>query len=147
MYLIPNELTGSRLIGAVTPLGEIGPKHHGVILGTSIPDNKTYVAEKRVNGYQITKSEDFAERYKGYGEIRVCPNNGPFSGVEVAKRALDEINAGGNGRYDLIKNNCESFVNRAMYGKSTSIQVINAILLTFLVFGGIWIIKETKGVG
>jgi len=102
MNLIQNEFTGYRLIGSMTPLGQIGPKHHGIVLGTSL--------------------------------------------IEVANNALAEIKSGGKGKYNLVTNNCESFANRAMYGKSNSPQVWNTILGIIAVAAAVFIIKETKKV-
>ena len=84
-----NEFTGSKLIGSMPLLGEIGPKHHGIVLGTSAIDNKVYVAESMHNGYQFAEYDGFVEQYKGNSDIQICPNNGELTDVEVARRALE----------------------------------------------------------
>ncbi|MGX0939788.1 lecithin:retinol acyltransferase, partial [Cupriavidus metallidurans] len=61
-------------------------------------------------GYQVATFEDFQRRYAANGDIRVEPNAGPHSNVEVAKRALTELKQG-QAKYDLVANNCECFVS------------------------------------
>ena len=143
MDIIQNKLTGCRLVGTITALGDIGPKHHGIILGQSDVDGKNYVAESMCHGYRLAELDDFIKRYRDNSPIKVCPNDGKLSNIEVASRALDEINRGGNGKYNLIFNNCESFVNRAMYGTSLSSQVLNVCGLLIIFIGGICFIKKT----
>ena len=36
------DITGCRLIGAITKLGHVGPKHHGIVIGRNFPDGKIY---------------------------------------------------------------------------------------------------------
>ena len=138
-----DELTGSSIVGAITPLGHNGPKHYGVIIGKCNQDGNVYVAESTTERYQLTTKDEFINRYKNNGEIRVFPNNGPFKDVEVAQCALDEVTQGGDGKYDLITNNCESFANRVTHKKTTSKQVVNTILGCMVAFLGVWVIKET----
>lgn len=138
------DITGSRLIGAITELGHLGPKHHAIVLGQSLIDGKVYIAEKMINGEQITTFDDFNERYQKNGEIKILPNDGNFSDIEVAQRALNEITKKTGRKYDLIANNCESFSNRAMHGHSTSSQVINTVIGCLILAGGIWMLREGK---
>ena len=135
-------MTGSRLVGALTELKHIGPKHHGIVLGLNIFDQKVYVAESRHAGYQITTVDDFIQRYSPNAEIRILPNDGNFSDIEVAQRALNEINQGGNGQYNLATNNCESFSNRAMYDDSTSKQIMHTAIGLVILVGAVWYIKN-----
>lgn len=71
------------------------------------------------------------------------PNTGPHSNVEVAKRALTELKQG-QAKYDLVANNCECFVNRAMHGQSTSTQVINTAIGVVLVAGLVYLIRSSR---
>lgn len=94
--------------------------------------------------YEVSTIRDFANRYAQNGKIFVLPNEGQFKNVEVAKRAISEINGSEKRRYNLINNNCESFVNRAMLGKSNSSQVINTVLGLLLLAGIGYMLKNTK---
>ncbi len=138
------DITGCRLIGALSKLGHIGPKHHGVIIGRSMEDRQIYIAENCDTGYGLTTYEEFFERYSTNGEIRIKPNNGKFSDEDVARRALNELVLGGQGNYDLIFNNCESFSNRAINNHSVSSQVINTLAVTALCIGGFWLIRRAS---
>ena len=138
------DITGSRLVGALTELKHLGPKHHGIVLGKNILDGNVYVAESRVTGYEIATVDDFVQRYSPKAEIRIHPNNGKFSDVEVARRALDEVNSGGNGKYNLATNNCESFSNRAMHDDSQSKQILHTVIGVAVLAGAIWYIKKGK---
>ena len=71
------------------------------------------------------------------------PNAGPHSNVEVAKRALAELKQG-QVKYDLVANNCECFVNRAMHGQSTSTQVINTAIGVLLFAGLIYFLRSSR---
>ena len=136
------DITGSRLVGALTDLKHIGPKHHGIVLGLNIFDQNVYVAESRYSGYQIATVDDFVQRYSPNAEVRIHPNDGDFSDIEVAQRALNEINQGGNRQYNLTTNNCESFSNRAMYDDSTSKQIIHTAIGLIILVGAVWYIKN-----
>lgn len=136
------ELTGSRLVGALTDLKHLGPKHHGVILGLNIFDEHIYVAESRHTGYQIATVDDFIQRYSPNADVHVLQNGGKFSDIEVARRALKEIGQGGNGQYNLATNNCESFSNRAMHDTSVSKQVIHVGLWSVAIIGAYWYLKK-----
>ncbi len=119
------DITGCRVVGALTRLGRFGPKHHGIVLGCSTADGQVYIAEStREAGYRLTTYDRFAEEHGRYGPVRIEPNTGKFSDVEVAQRALDELMSGGDGPYNLVTNNCESFSNRAMNDHSLSGQVL-----------------------
>lgn len=142
MNFMQVEITGSRLVGALTDLKHLGPKHHGVVLGLNIFDNQVYVAESRHTGYQVATIDDFVQRYSSNAEVRITPNNGVFSDIEVARRALSEVELGGNGRYNLAVNNCESFSNRAMYDSSMSKQVLHVGLWTIAIVGTFWYLKR-----
>jgi hypothetical protein len=131
MDFMATQHTGSRLIGAITWLGLIGPKHHGLIIGEL--NSLLYVAESVTSGYQCVPIDDFIARYRLNGKIRHRPNNGRLTNIEVAQNAINEINKGGNSKYNLVTNNCESFVNRAMHEKSFSLQVITCIGLVAVV--------------
>jgi len=142
MNLQQIDITGSRLIGAITDLGHVGPKHHGIVIGEHALTKKIYVAENNHTGYQLATIDDFIERYSPKANIVMTPNNGEFSDLEVAQRALKEVIEGGKAKYNLVVNNCESFSNRAMYDKDFSQQIINSALLLFLAAGTVWYIKQ-----
>jgi len=144
MHLIQIDVTGCRLVGAITKeLGMSGPKHHAVVLGQNAIDGEVYIAELMKTGYQITTVKDFQSRYAANGPIHVEANNGPKTNVEVAQRALAESRQG-NVSYDLVANNCESFVNRAMHGSSNSTQVINTALGIVALVGLFYVLKNAK---
>lgn len=144
MQLQQIDVTGARLVGAITKeMSFDGPKHHAVVLGQGLFDGVVYLAELMVGGYQIATFEDFQRRYAANGDIRVEPNAGPHSNVEVAKRALAELKHG-QAKYDLVANNCECFVNRAMHGQSTSTQVINTAIGALLFAGLIYCLRSSR---
>lgn len=144
MQLQQIDVTGSRLIGAITPeLGMDGPKHHAVVLGRGVHDGVIYIAELMSHGRQISTVQDFRNRYGSNGHIRLEPNIGPETNATVAWRALAEIHQG-RSQYDLIVNNCESFVNRAMHGSSMSKQVINTAL-GFALLVGLYYVLDKSG--
>ncbi|GEM_PF-2313904 len=139
------DVTGCRIVGAISKdLGHSGPKHHGVILGRSFSDNEIYIAESLQTGYRACTYQDFFERYSKNGKIIVQPNDGELENQAVAQRAIDELQKGGEGEYDLIFNNCECFVNRAMHGESSSSQVINTALGILVLAGLVYVIKNSK---
>jgi hypothetical protein len=114
-----------------------------VVLGRGVFDGVVYLAELMVGGYQVASIENFKQRYANNGGIRVEPNVGPHSNAEVAKRALMELRQG-HAKYDLVANNCECFVNRAMLGQSTSTQVINTAIGVLLFAGLMYWLKGTR---
>src|SRR5471030_804448 len=128
MHLQQIDVTGCRLVGAITKeLGMDGPKHHAVVLGKGTFDGAIYIAELMNSGYQISTYTGFYNRYAANGQIRLEANDGPNNNVQVAQRAIEELRQGG-AAYDLVVNNCESFVNRAMHGNSSSSQIVNTAL-------------------
>lgn len=145
MNLNQIDVTGCRVVGAITKeLGHAGPKHHGVIIGQAVEDNHIYVAENMHDGYQLSTYENFWERYSPNGEVIIQPNDGLLENISVAQRALDELNMGGMGAYNLITNNCECFVNRAMHNKSVSTQVINTALGIAALVGLVYVLKKSR---
>ncbi|WP_288132588.1 hypothetical protein [Microbulbifer sp.] len=145
MNLQQIDVTGCRIIGAIDRnLGHSGPKHHGVILGKSIIDGLVYIAESMHFGYQVCTYPEFYDRYARNGEIVVEPNDGSRENLAVAQHALNELAAGGRGKYNLLTNNCECFVNRAIHGESFSSQVINTALGAIALAGLVYIIKNAE---
>ena len=145
MNLTQISLSGSRIVGALTKLGHTGPKHHGIIIGQNIYDGKVYVAESRNTiGYVLATYDDFIVRYSPNADVHLYKNDGQYSDREVARRALTEIDSGGNGKYNLIVNNCESFSNRAMYNDSNSNQIITVAVGVLMLAGAFWFIKHAK---
>jgi len=145
MNLQQTDVTGSRIVGAITkPLGHAGPKHHGVVLGKDVLSNEIYIVEFMDHGYQASTYTDFHRRYAENGQIFIQPNTGPFENIQVAQQAINEIRQGGGGQYDLIINNCESFVNRATHGKSVSTQVINTALGVAMLVGLVYVLRNSK---
>jgi len=145
MNLTQIDHTGSRIVGALTKLGHTGPKHHGIIIGQNIYDGKVYVAESRhTTGYVLAIYDDFIERYSPNADVLIYENDGQYSDREVARRALTEIDCGGNGQYNLIVNNCESFSNRAMYNDSNSNQILNVAVGVLMLAGAYLVIKHAK---
>lgn len=144
MSLQQIDVTGCRLVGAITKeLGMDGPKHHAVVLGQSIFDGEVYIVELMGDGCKIATYKDFHNRYAANGQIRLEANDGPNSNIQVAQRAIKELKQGGP-VYDLIVNNCESFVNRAMHGKSSSSQIINTALGLAVLVGFYYVLKNSK---
>lgn len=145
MHLQQIDVTGCRIVGAITKeLGHAGPKHHGVILGKSLIDGEVYIAELMANGYQVCTFTSFRNRYSENGQIIIEPNDGQVENIQVAQRAINELKSGYKIAYDLMTNNCECFVNRAIYGKSQSTQVINTALGVVALIGLVYAIKSSK---
>ncbi|WP_321323530.1 hypothetical protein [Thiomicrorhabdus sp.] len=139
------DVTGCRIIGAIdNVLGHLGPKHHGVILGHSPIDQEIYIAENMHYGYQISTYTDFQNRYSKNGEIIIEPNDGELENIAVATRAIEEIKKGDKGVYNLLTNNCESFVNRAMHNQSKSNQIINTAIGVLVIAGLVYVIRNNK---
>jgi hypothetical protein len=144
MHLQQIDVTGCRLVGAITKeFGMDGPKHHAIVLGKCTFDNEVYIAELMKSGYQISTYKNFHSRYAANGQIRLEPNDGPTSNVQVAQRAISEL-LKGEATYDLVINNCESFVNRAMHGKSSSSQILNTALGLAALAGIYYVLKASK---
>ncbi|MBE9396775.1 hypothetical protein IOQ59_05800 [Pontibacterium sp. N1Y112] len=144
MQLQQIDVTGSRIVGPITALGHVGPKHHGIILGKNLEDGHVYVAENMHTGYQIATYHDFCKRYMPNGEIKIAANDGAYSDLTVANRAIEEIKRGGKGIYNLVANNCESFANRAIHDKSISKQVVHTAIGIVVVVGAYWVIKNAR---
>jgi len=138
------DVTGCRAVGAITDIGHVGPKHHGIIIGRHASDNQVYIAENMHTGYQLATYDDFYDRYSINGEIKIFENDGKYDSVSVARRALSEILVGGKGAYNLITNNCESFANRAMKDHSVSNQIINTAIGVAAIAGIYWVVKNSK---
>ncbi|MFK5948968.1 MAG: hypothetical protein QM500_09405 [Methylococcales bacterium] len=138
------DITGCRLIGAITKIGHAGPKHHGIVIGRNIDDQKIYIAEHCHTGYKLTNYNEFVNRYSVNGDIQISPNDGAFSDIDVAKRALKELTSIRSNPYNLFSNNCESFSNRAMHDNSISQQVINTLAVTAFCIAGVWLIKQAQ---
>lgn len=144
MSLKQIDVTGCRVIGAITKeLGHDGPKHHALVLGQSLFDGEIYVAELMTSGPQVVTYKNFESRYAANGPIVLQANDGLLSNLQVAQRAIAELKQG-SGRYDLIDNNCECFVNRAMHGKSASSQVIHTALGLAVLVGLVYVLKNSK---
>ena len=145
MQLQQIDVTGCRLVGAITKeLGHAGPKHHAVILGQNLLDNHVYIAEHMNTGYQVSTYADFHNRYAPNGEIIVSANDGEYENIAVAQRAIEELKRGGKDVYDLVLNNCECFVNRAMHDRSVSNQVINTCLGIVVFAGLVYVVKNSR---
>ncbi len=139
------ETTGCRLVVALTRLGFLGPKHHAIVIGRNTDDDLVYVAESsREEGYRLITQDEFESIHKRYGEVRIYPNRGKYSDVEVAQRALDELMTGGEGKYNLVTNNCESFSNRAMHNHSVSRQVVNTVVGVVVLIGGALLTRRLR---
>lgn len=144
MHLQQIDVTGCRLVGAITKeLGMDGPKHHAIVLGRGAFDGEIYIAELMDSGYQVTTYKNFHSRYAANGEIRLEANNGPNNNLQVAQRAIAELRHG-EAAYDLVLNNCESFVNRAMHGNSSSSQIINTALGVVALVGLYHVLKNSR---
>ena len=136
--------TGSRLVGAFSDLGHIGPKHHALVIGRNIIDDEIYVAENRAGtNLQLSTISDFKKRYINFGDIKLLPNEGNKYNRELAVDALNDVSTSTE-KYNLISNNCESFVNKLMHGKKSSNQVVTAIGLIFVAGLSYYFYKESK---
>jgi len=143
--LVQIDTTGHRLVGVlINELGHLGPKHHAVVLGQCSQSEEIYLAESNSTGYQLETFSNFKARYADKGEIRFYENEGNKSNLDVAKDALVEISQGGKGVYNLITNNCESFVNRAMHNTSVSSQVVNTLGVFVLIVAGVYLYKKSR---
>lgn len=144
MHLHQIDVTGFRIVGAITKeLGMDGPKHHAIVLGKGILDGEIYIAELMRTGYQIATFKDFCRRYAANGQIRIEESKGVNNPLDVAIRAISELQKGG-AVYNLLTNNCESFVNRAMHGSSESSQVINTALGVAALVGLFYVLRNSN---
>ncbi len=124
VVIIEHELSGARLTIPFTALGKLGPKHHAVIVGVHRIKQELWVAElSRKHGHRLVSLEQWIEDNKNYlPRLTVTPNKGFRSNSEVAQSAIDEVttqlDAGPDSKkYDLIFNNCETFVDRHTDGE------------------------------
>jgi hypothetical protein len=106
-------------------------------------NGEIYIAELMDSGYQITTYKSFFDRYAENGAIRMEPNTGANSNAQVALRAISEQKQS-TLRYDLVVNNCESYINRAMHGKSISSQVVNTALGLAVLAGVYYVLKNLR---
>ncbi|GAB4356099.1 MAG: hypothetical protein Kow006_22960 [Gammaproteobacteria bacterium] len=137
------DITGCRAVAALTRLGFLGPRHHAIVVGRNTGDGQVYLAEStREAGYRLLTMDEFVAAYGGHAAVRIEPNRGSYSDAEVAQRALDELMSGGEGRYHLVLNNCESFSNRAMHNHSVSHQVVNTVLGVVTMIGSVWLFRR-----
>ncbi len=139
------DMTGGRLVvPLVKVLGHLGPKHHGLVIGKNDADGETYVTDFGKGFTGLLTLDEFVEKYGHGGEIKFVPNDGNRTNAQVAQAALDEILNGKLGDYDLVFNNCQNTVDRAMYGKpGLSSQVKNVLVgLGFALVGGFMVYNE-----
>ena len=85
---------------------------------------------------------EFASRYSRNGQIIRYSLENPQTGYKIAKRIVDELSNGGNGKYNLLFNNCESFANRVIYGYSFSWQ--SAVFICGVVLIGALFVKGSR---
>ena len=138
------EGTGSRLVGAFSTLGHVGPKHHALVIGENKEDGEVYVAENRAGtNLQLSTIDDFKKRYRRYGDIKLLPNEGNKSNRSLAENALKEVFTSTE-KYDFVFNNCESFVNKLMHGKKISNQVVTGLGLIAVIGTSYYLYKELK---
>lgn len=136
------DLTGGRLVvPIVKALGHLGPKHHGLVIGKNDADGETYVTDFGKQFTGLLTLDEFVEKYGKGGEIKFVPNDGHRTNAQVAQSALNEMFGGKIGEYNLVFNNCQNSVDRAMYGKpGLSSQVKNVLFgLGFALVGGIMV--------
>lgn len=139
------EFTGCAVVGAITPLGHDGPKHYGIVLGKSEVDGKIYIAEKNVNGNQLVSWDDFTNKYKDKGDIKIeIDSDKNHKPLAVAQRALDDVIKHPNDSYCLLTNNCEHFANQVRYGKKVSVQVSTVLGILVVVGVGVLIWQAAK---
>lgn len=114
-------LSGARLTIPFSPLGDMGPKHHAVVIGFNPDDGLLWVAElSRKFGYRLVSAQEwFADNKKFLAGLKVTENAGPRSNVEIARSAVDEVLAKLDDKadYNVVLNNCENFAERHATGK------------------------------
>ena len=138
MNFMADQHSGSRLVGKMS---QFGFKHHGIVIGKSVHDGQTYVAESVNCGYQYVTEDEFVSRYSRNGKIERRSAKDFQSGYEIAERAVEEINKGGYGKYNALFNNCESFANRAVHGHSISWQFVTVCLV---IVAGVAVLKGAR---
>ncbi len=156
ILITEHELSGARLTVPFTPLGKLGPKHHAVIVGVHRIDQELWVAElSRKHGHRLVSLEQWIKDNKNYmAHLTVTPNEGPRSNSEVAQSAIDEIasqlgESGEPRNYNVIFNNCETFVDRHLDGEQDkprlSPQVSKALQAAGVVIAtGVVILQKHK---
>ena len=149
LSIAANELTGARVTIPFTALKQFGPKHHAIVLGLNDADGEIWIAElSRRFGYRIVALkqwlDDNREHLKG---LKIVPNTGPRTNLDVARSALVEVQQNSDSEigYDVLFNNCETFADRQISGKTTlSPQVKKAAqVLGFVVAGGALILQKS----
>ena len=144
-----NELTGARITIPFTSLKRFGPKHHAIVLGINDDDGELWIAElSRRFGYRLVSLKQWLEDNQQYLDgLKIERNTGPRANLDVARSAIQEVQENcewGNG-YDVLFNNCETFVNRQFNGKtSLSPQVKRAAqVLGFVIAGGALLLRRS----
>jgi len=123
IIIVEHKLSGARLTIPFTGLGKLGPKHHAIIVGVHRITGQLWVAElSRKFGHRLCSLDQWFEDNKKYlPKLKVIPNEGPRPNAEVAQSAIDEVHAkledDGKPGYDLVFNNCETFVDRHTDGE------------------------------
>ena len=156
IVIVEHEWSGARLTIPFTPLGNRGPKHHAVIVGVHRITHKLYVAElSRKFGHRLVSLDQWIEDNKKYtAKLTVTRNSGTRSNAEVAQSAIVEVIAQLQSelptkKYDLVFNNCETFVDRHTDGipvkAKLSPQVSRALQAAGVVIAtGAVILKKAK---
>lgn len=123
IILTEHELSGARLTIPFTALGNMGPKHHAIMVGVHRITNELWVAElSRKFGHRLVSIDQwFQDNEKHLSKLKVTPNDGNRSNADVAQSAIAEVKAkledDGQPGYDLIFNNCETFADRHTQGQ------------------------------
>ena len=132
-----HKLSGARLRIPFTVLGSFGPKHHAMIVGVNEADQHLWVAElSRRFGQRIVPLDKWLEdNEKHVPQLVVSPNEGPLSNIDVAKGAIAEILSHEDSKYNLVFNNCESFVDRHTKGEQKSLKLSPQVVKAFKAAG------------
>jgi hypothetical protein len=124
IILTEHQLSGARLTVPFTALGKFGPKHHAVIVGLHRVKQELWIAElSRKYGHRLVSLDQWiTDNEKYIAHLTVTPNSGSRSNAEVAQSAIEEIHdqetrGSVPKQYDLIFNNCETFVDRHTKGE------------------------------
>ena len=149
LSIAANELTGARVTIPFTALKSLGPKHHAIVLGINDADGEIWIAElSRRFGYRLVALNQWLDDNKQHLEgLKIVPNTGPRTNLDVAHSALEEVqkNTDSEIGYDVLFNNCETFADRQITGKTTlSPQVKKAAqVLGFVIAGGALVLKRS----
>ena len=109
-------------------------RHHGIDLGDGYVIH--FSGEPLYSKVPIVEKVTMEEFQKG-GEleiVRYSKNSEPFSSDETIARAEKKQ---GEGKYNLINNNCEHFASWCKNGKARSSQVTKLAIATTLVAAGL----------